>query len=54
MFLAYGFSLVKGSILIHATFMNKTLKTFPIPVNNNELKCDTNHIWYMDNAILRK
>lgn len=54
MVLAYGFSLVKGSILIQATFMNKTLKTIPIPVNNNELKCNASYIWYMDNATLRK
>lgn len=53
-FLAYGFSLVKGSIVIYATLMNKTLQTELIPVNNNELKFSSDITWFMDNATLRK
>ncbi|XP_015379772.1 PREDICTED: putative leucine-rich repeat-containing protein DDB_G0290503 isoform X2 [Diuraphis noxia] len=51
---AYGFGLVKGSIVIYATLMNQTLETAIIPVNKNELKFSSDIIWYMDNATLRK
>jgi len=53
-FLAYGFGLVKGSIVIYATLMNQTLQTAIIPVNKNELKFSSDIIWYMDNATLKK
>jgi len=52
--LAYGFGLVKGSIVIYATLMNQTLQTAIIPVNKNELKFSSDIIWYMDNTTLRK
>lgn len=53
-FLAYGFGLVKGSIVIYATLMDQKLETAIIPVNQNELKFTSNIIWYMDNATLKK
>ncbi|KAE9523683.1 hypothetical protein AGLY_015901 [Aphis glycines] len=51
---AYGFGLVKGSIVIYATLMNQTLQTAIIPVNQNELKFTSDIVWYMDNATLKK
>ncbi|XP_026818802.1 RING finger protein PFF0165c-like isoform X1 [Rhopalosiphum maidis] len=51
---AYGFGLVKGSIVIYATLMNQKLQTAIIPVNQNELKFASDIVWYMDNATLKK
>ncbi|CAI6353326.1 unnamed protein product [Macrosiphum euphorbiae] len=51
---AYGFGLVKGSIVIYATLKNQTLQTAIIPVNKNELKFASDIIWHMDNATLKK
>jgi len=53
-FLAYGFGLVKGSIVIYATLMNQKLQTAIIPVNQNELKFTSDIVWYMDIATLKK
>lgn len=51
---AYGFGLVKGSIVIYATLMNQKLQTAIIPVNQNELKFASDIVWYMDIATLKK
>jgi len=53
-FLAYGFGLIRGSIEIHATFMNQKIITPKIPVHQNELKITSDIIWYMNNASLKK
>jgi len=53
-FLAYGFGLIKGSIVVYATLINKQLESRTINVNNNELKFTSNCIWYLDNATLKK
>jgi len=53
-FLAYGFGLVKGSIVIYATLINKQLQSHQIDVNNNKLKFIYKFIWYLDNATLKK
>ncbi|KAF0764562.1 putative leucine-rich repeat-containing protein [Aphis craccivora] len=50
----YGFGLVRGSIEIHATFMNQKIITPKIPVHQNELKITSDIIWYMNNASLKK
>ncbi|XP_015375394.1 PREDICTED: putative leucine-rich repeat-containing protein DDB_G0290503 [Diuraphis noxia] len=51
---AYGFGLLKGSIVIHATFLNKKNITPEIPINQNVLKITSDIIWYMNNATLKK
>ncbi|VVC34125.1 Hypothetical protein CINCED_3A005839 [Cinara cedri] len=51
---AYGFGLVKGSIVVHATLMNIQQETPIIPVNNNELKIYNEIIWYLDTLTLKK
>jgi len=51
---AYGFGLIKGSVVVYATLMNKKLQSRSIPINNSELKFTSNIIWYLDNATLKK
>jgi len=46
--------LLKGSVVIHATFMKEKIITPAIPVYQNELKITSDIIWYMDNATLKK
>lgn len=53
-FLGYGFSLIKGSIEIHATLSKNMLQTPKIPVTTNELKVASEIKWYLDNATLKK
>lgn len=53
-FTAYGFSLVKGSLVVHATLMNTKLQTPVIPVNSNEIKFSNEIIWTMENSELKK
>ncbi|XP_022181318.1 uncharacterized protein PFB0765w-like isoform X3 [Myzus persicae] len=49
-----GFGLLRGSVVIHATFMKQKIITPEIPVHQNELKITSDIIWYMDNATLKK
>ncbi|CAI6353611.1 unnamed protein product [Macrosiphum euphorbiae] len=53
---AYGFGLLRGSVVIHATFMNQKLITPEILVKleRKELKITSDSIWLMDNATLKK
>lgn len=51
---ANGFGLLRGSVVIHATFMKQKIITPEIPVHQNELKITSDIIWYMDNATLKK
>uniref|UniRef100_A0A2S2NP52 Centrosomal protein n=1 Tax=Schizaphis graminum TaxID=13262 RepID=A0A2S2NP52_SCHGA len=51
---AYGFGLVKGSIVIYATLMNQKLQTAKIPVNQNELKIASHIVWHTDNDTLKE
>ncbi|XP_025415963.1 uncharacterized protein LOC112687455 [Sipha flava] len=50
----YGFALIKGSIVVHGTLMNKGLETKIIPGNNNVLKFASEMVWNMDNATLKE
>jgi hypothetical protein len=52
--LGYGFALIKGSIVVHGTLMNKGLETKIIPGNNNVLKFASEMVWNMDNATLKE
>lgn len=52
--LGYGFALIKGNIVVHATLMNKCLETKIISVNNNVLKFSSEIVWSMDNATLKE
>ncbi|XP_050428042.1 uncharacterized protein LOC126838013 [Adelges cooleyi] len=51
---AYGFGLIKGSIVINATLKDLKLQTPSIFVNKNELKFGCEFIWYMDSLELKK
>ncbi|CAI6360696.1 unnamed protein product [Macrosiphum euphorbiae] len=51
---AYGFGLLRGSVVIHATFMKQKIITPEILVKQNELKFSSDIIWPMDNATLKK
>ncbi|XP_025415880.1 kinetochore protein SLK19-like isoform X2 [Sipha flava] len=50
----YGFALIKGSIVVHGTLMNKRLETKIIPGNNNVLKFASEIVWSMDNTTLKE
>ncbi|XP_060860293.1 uncharacterized protein LOC132937486 [Metopolophium dirhodum] len=53
---AFGFGLLRGSVVIHATFMRQKLITPEILVKleRKELKINSDSIWLMDNATLKK
>ncbi|KAL4104173.1 hypothetical protein QTP88_019484 [Uroleucon formosanum] len=51
---AYGFGLLRGSVIIHATFMKQKMITPEIVIKQNKLKITSDIIWHMDNATLKK
>eukprot|EP00102_Acyrthosiphon_pisum_P008449 XP_003245099.1 PREDICTED: probable E3 ubiquitin-protein ligase bre1 [Acyrthosiphon pisum] len=53
---AHGFGLLRGSVVIHATFMKQKLITpeILIKLERKELKITSDSIWLMDNATLKK
>ncbi|XP_003247754.1 uncharacterized protein LOC100571528 isoform X1 [Acyrthosiphon pisum] len=51
---ACGFGLLRGSVVIHATFMKQKMVTPEILVKQNELKFTSDIVWPMDNATLKK